>query len=391
MDSSLARSLTSEDLSFLADGAISDEDEDWEHDVADCRVCSRRFGPLVRRHHCRICGKCVCAKCSPSSVMLSGGDGRVQRACNPCISHAQRGPVFKKRMVQLSRRLFALSGIESHLEPKTMDEAIVLCETALSSLEETHLSLKQRAEVAEAEMVIEQERHQCLAADVFLARDFISQMEEKVITMLEGVVPASRRSSEMKLEESMACCEQAFLALKQSVGIKVSVVPLRCGERKISNSSLETTATSSIFASSASDTTLSPLRSFEAVARCDVWESNKSSCTVCGTMIGKRHFNRRHHCRICGRCVCGSCSPHSILLEGRRHAERTCTPCVSLIHRAPALKRRVLFLADKLQVLQGVHDGASNPLQAMDLEHAVALCESVVAPFETLPVVSVGA
>ena len=39
-----------------------------------------------------------------------------------------------------------------------------------------------------------------------------------------------------------------------------------------------------------------------------VWipDSKTSSCMRCGRMFGWRR--RRHHCRLCGRCVCAGCS-----------------------------------------------------------------------------------
>lgn len=45
----------------------------WEadNDANECRRCNRRFGLLVRRHHCRRCGLVVCDKCSTSRTFLS--------------------------------------------------------------------------------------------------------------------------------------------------------------------------------------------------------------------------------------------------------------------------------------------------------------------------------
>ncbi|KAI8146529.1 FYVE zinc finger-domain-containing protein [Fennellomyces sp. T-0311] len=45
----------------------------WESDTEarECRRCARRFGLLVRRHHCRRCGLIVCDKCSSSRTYLS--------------------------------------------------------------------------------------------------------------------------------------------------------------------------------------------------------------------------------------------------------------------------------------------------------------------------------
>jgi hypothetical protein len=48
----------------------------WESDAKakTCRVCVRKFGLLLRRHHCRRCGLVVCDKCSPWKVFLNASD-----------------------------------------------------------------------------------------------------------------------------------------------------------------------------------------------------------------------------------------------------------------------------------------------------------------------------
>ncbi|KAI9245678.1 FYVE zinc finger-domain-containing protein [Phascolomyces articulosus] len=45
----------------------------WESDTEakECRRCARKFGILVRRHHCRRCGLIVCDKCSSSRTYLT--------------------------------------------------------------------------------------------------------------------------------------------------------------------------------------------------------------------------------------------------------------------------------------------------------------------------------
>mmetsp|Transcript_23139 Transcript_23139/g.69312 ORF Transcript_23139/g.69312 Transcript_23139/m.69312 type:complete len:218 (+) Transcript_23139:351-1004(+) len=43
-------------------------------------------------------------------------------------------------------------------------------------------------------------------------------------------------------------------------------------------------------------------------------------CKVTFTM-----FNRRHHCRKCGKCVCGDCSPQACWRDGVRHC-KVCVP-----------------------------------------------------------------
>lgn len=46
-------------------------------------------------------------------------------------------------------------------------------------------------------------------------------------------------------------------------------------------------------------------------------------------------FNRRHHCRRCGRVVCAQCSPHTMLIEGYGDLKvRVCRSCESKINVA---------------------------------------------------------
>jgi hypothetical protein len=98
-------------------------------DVSQCPVCSRSFTFLYRKHHCRKCGRVVCASCSPHRITiprqfivhppmdttlnnlidLTGDDsdnmspfgpfrnpalggGEEVRVCNPCVPDPNYGP-----------------------------------------------------------------------------------------------------------------------------------------------------------------------------------------------------------------------------------------------------------------------------------------------------------
>jgi hypothetical protein len=69
-----------------------------------------------------------------------------------------------------------------------------------------------------------------------------------------------------------------------------------------------------------------------------VWEPNAHKCSLCHAKIGKSHcrlrvcrlqceVNRRHHCRNCGKCVCGKCSLKTIDIPGMPGPQRVCNPC----------------------------------------------------------------
>ncbi|KAH0577869.1 FYVE zinc finger domain-containing protein [Spironucleus salmonicida] len=58
---------------------------EWIQDnsVTDCMLCHSPFTFLIRRHHCRRCGRVMCDKCCPKSL-LSGFAGSVDRLCKLC-------------------------------------------------------------------------------------------------------------------------------------------------------------------------------------------------------------------------------------------------------------------------------------------------------------------
>lgn len=63
----------------------------WERDedVPACRICGKEFNVLVRRHHCRVCGRIVCAKCSKYRVAAADAGIRTPhgkvRSCSDCF------------------------------------------------------------------------------------------------------------------------------------------------------------------------------------------------------------------------------------------------------------------------------------------------------------------
>lgn len=64
------------------------------------------------------------------------------------------------------------------------------------------------------------------------------------------------------------------------------------------------------------------------IARRPLWDpQNSNKCVECGRNFG--FFRRQHHCRNCGRVVCGDHSDHRFLLEdlGYHEPVRVCDTC----------------------------------------------------------------
>lgn len=126
--------------SVLAESSCLEEDS-WS-----CGVCDAQLGVLHLRprHHCRMCGKSVCSKCSKSTVQMEAGQSTPQRACKSCVALALRAPVLASRLELLGRRVRARAGADA---PRAaafpparpcggLQDAIEFCELALESFEQ---------------------------------------------------------------------------------------------------------------------------------------------------------------------------------------------------------------------------------------------------------------
>lgn len=59
----------------------------WESSaLKSCHMCWKAFSPIRRQHHCRLCGRVVCAACSQfrAQVPWSASLGK-ERACGHCV------------------------------------------------------------------------------------------------------------------------------------------------------------------------------------------------------------------------------------------------------------------------------------------------------------------
>lgn len=64
-------------------------------DQAGCNVCQRRFNVLLRRHHCRRCGFCVCRMCSSTADTLPGlGYLEPTIVCKLCTAPKEQVPLL---------------------------------------------------------------------------------------------------------------------------------------------------------------------------------------------------------------------------------------------------------------------------------------------------------
>ena len=90
----------------------------WQLDseVHRCPVCEQEFGFLFRKHHCRKCGRVVCANCSPHRITIPReyivqppgsiegsplmGGAEVVRVCKPCVPDPWSPPAPQQQQQQ---------------------------------------------------------------------------------------------------------------------------------------------------------------------------------------------------------------------------------------------------------------------------------------------------
>lgn len=58
-----------------------------DSEVMDCQTCMKAFSFLVRKHHCRLCGRVVCGECSKYRMVLEKTNKPVRVCCTCFFGH----------------------------------------------------------------------------------------------------------------------------------------------------------------------------------------------------------------------------------------------------------------------------------------------------------------
>jgi len=75
-------------------------DSEWQPNTPRCTFCNSLFTLTRRRHHCRSCGNCVCADCSPFRVHLESFAQRPVR--NTCVTFVFGSATSKSNLDPMS-------------------------------------------------------------------------------------------------------------------------------------------------------------------------------------------------------------------------------------------------------------------------------------------------
>jgi len=112
-----------------------------------------------------------------------------------------------------------------------------------------------------------------------------------------------------------------------------------------------------------------------------VEDMGDGNCHLCMAQLGMRHLKPRHFCQICGICVCATCAPHKLKLDGGK-AQRACDRCVGDASRLPTMKDELTNLTVRVHEMCGTKP-ANQPATA---EAAVEGLASVVSALKDLEI-----
>lgn len=105
----------------------------------------------------------------------------------------------------------------------------------------------------------------------------------------------------------------------------------------------------------------------------EVDDGTDKNCVVCNAVCGKRYLRPKHTCKICGRNVCGSCSPSEVQIERKESKVRACLDCTIEAGTLPTA-------TEKLWRMQAEAGGSPDQIKPTALSQALAACETLVMP-----------
>lgn len=112
------------------------------------------------------------------------------------------------------------------------------------------------------------------------------------------------------------------------------------------------------------------------------WEADSANCYLCARAFARSRMITRHHCRVCGKNVCGQCSPSLVQMSSWPAPQRCCTPCAQIAEVGPSLRDRIATISQQLYVIHDPQAVASHPESITTLPEAVAVCEGAVLPLK---------
>lgn len=114
--------------------------DNWMPDDASdtCTICTKAWSFTNKRHHCRKCGRLVCASCSSHKLTLDEDSGKKERVCDTCVDEMS---VEKQRII---------AGLKAEVEQLT--KSLQSTNMSLTKTEDEHATTKAYHEETKQEL-----------------------------------------------------------------------------------------------------------------------------------------------------------------------------------------------------------------------------------------------
>lgn len=106
---------------------------EWQSNRPTCAGCGRRFGMVVRRHHCRRCGRCVCWHCSPHRLHPASMDSAF------ITENGSTSPVRRKASVDEMTK-FSTTSSSSQAKVRVCRQCVAVLNSQQSGLSNSNSS-----------------------------------------------------------------------------------------------------------------------------------------------------------------------------------------------------------------------------------------------------------
>ena len=316
---------------------------EWQDDssIYSCSGCGSQFGLLLRRHHCRNCGKIFCYGCSSARCVVSDVSKSIpQRVCKWCKltlvpvgfnrvtfgdePNAEVGGVGQRTSSMEDpaiQSLLLMNGNNMCVDcgsPKptwlSVNNGVVFCIECAGH----HRGLGIRTSYVrsiELDEIKLEEIEGLKHSGNSKFNNFLNKFDIELALILQGDRTIKKNRNIISRKYDCPTAQVYRDLLKQKLSNPSTVV----SEKNIFVLIKEKMASSG---AAAEEKIKRPPKAVKPK-----WADDGPTCFQCNSIFGATL--RRHHCRMCGDLVCANCAPNErpILEFGYKEAVRVCLKC----------------------------------------------------------------
>jgi hypothetical protein len=306
-------------------------------DAKDCQICQKVFTTMNRRHHCRFCGKVVCGDCSKERLKIGTLTGASLRACTPCHESAQSHVKYERELKQSDESMFATMQLQKE-QMELTKKTIMLLEDMEGNplMQRPDRIFRHKGELTKVC------KNRNIKYRFFLFSDMLCYgVPSGEKTKIHEILPFDGAFSIKDVSENSGYPDNSF-----------SIYSSNKSFVSLANDANEKEIWMSKLLQAKSDRIASLKKSGLGIkvgqaSPIYIPDKFESDCQLCGQKF--TFTKRKHHCRMCGKIICGQCSKQRIQnwrssqvspneTDRKRKDVRICDWCAEQIENQKSLR-----------------------------------------------------